>query len=77
MLCEDTDVIRLLRWTYDLITGNPWLFWAAMATNAVGVVWGGLSGASGKKHVHSLGFDKLSLRHPYPELVEGSRTETS
>jgi uncharacterized membrane protein YpjA len=41
LLCEDTDVIRLLRWTYDLITGNPWLFWAAMATNAVGVVWGG------------------------------------
>jgi hypothetical protein len=27
--------------------------------------------------VHSLGFDKLSLRHPYPERVEGRTLSVS
>jgi uncharacterized membrane protein YpjA len=34
-------MLRLLDWTLNLILRNPLIFWAAMAANAVGVVWGG------------------------------------
>jgi uncharacterized membrane protein YpjA len=32
---------RLLEWVLNLILQNPLIFWACMAANAVGVVWGG------------------------------------
>ncbi len=34
-------MLRLIDWTLNLILRNPLIFWAAMAANAVGVVWGG------------------------------------
>ncbi len=34
-------MLRLIDWLYNLILKNPPLFWACMAANAVGVVWGG------------------------------------
>lgn len=32
---------RLIDWTLEFILRNPLVFWACMAANAVGVVWGG------------------------------------
>lgn len=34
-------MLRLIDWTLNLILKNPLIFWACMAANAVGVVWGG------------------------------------
>lgn len=34
-------VLRLIDWVLNLILKNPLIFWACMAANAVGVVWGG------------------------------------
>lgn len=34
-------MLRLIDWVYRIITGNALIFWACMAANAVGVVWGG------------------------------------
>jgi uncharacterized membrane protein YpjA len=34
-------MLRLLDWTLNFILRNPLIFWACMAANAVGVVWGG------------------------------------
>lgn len=34
-------MLRLLDWVLGLILKNPLVFWACMAANAVGVVWGG------------------------------------
>jgi uncharacterized membrane protein YpjA len=35
-------MLRLIDWAYGFITKNPLIFWACMAANAVGVVWGGV-----------------------------------
>lgn len=35
-------VIKLLRWTMDLILRQPFLFWTAILVNLVGVIWGGI-----------------------------------
>jgi uncharacterized membrane protein YpjA len=34
-------MLRLIDWVYNLILKNPLIFWACMAANLVGVVWGG------------------------------------
>lgn len=34
-------MLRLIDWVLNLILKNPLIFWACMAANAVGVVWGG------------------------------------
>lgn len=34
-------MLRLIDWVLALILKNPLIFWACMALNAVGVVWGG------------------------------------
>ncbi|NTW00572.1 MAG: DUF1405 domain-containing protein [Oscillochloris sp.] len=35
-------MVRLINWIYDFIIKNPFIFWTCMATNAVGVIWGGV-----------------------------------
>ncbi|MBX0330120.1 DUF1405 domain-containing protein [Oscillochloris sp. ZM17-4] len=35
-------MLRLIDWVYGLITKSPLIFWACMAANALGVVWGGV-----------------------------------
>jgi uncharacterized membrane protein YpjA len=34
-------MLRLIDWIYRFINGNALIFWACMAANAVGVIWGG------------------------------------
>jgi uncharacterized membrane protein YpjA len=34
-------MLRLIDWIYRIINGNALIFWACMAANAVGVIWGG------------------------------------
>jgi uncharacterized membrane protein YpjA len=34
-------MLRLIDWVLNIILKNPLVFWACMAANAVGVVWGG------------------------------------
>lgn len=34
-------MLRLIDWVYNLILKSPPIFWACMAANVVGVVWGG------------------------------------